>query len=64
MRKVPEAIRTGVAFQRDDVDRLGGAALEEGGIGNLIRPTIRGVYFDLPLYDYIRECAEGRASTT
>ena len=58
MRKVPEAIRTGVAFQRDDVDRLGELLRKKVGLALYLTDNSGEIYFDLPLYDYIRERAD------
>ncbi len=58
MRAVPEAIRKGIAFHRDDVDRFG-ELLDKGPELTLYLTDNAGeIYFDLPLYDYVRERSE------
>jgi hypothetical protein len=58
MREVPEAIRKGIAFQRDDVDRFGELLQEKVRLAVYLTDNAGEIYFDLPLYEYIRDRSE------
>lgn len=58
MREVPEAIRKGIAFYRDDVGRFGEALRKKVRSAIYLTDNSGEIYFDLPLYEYIRDRSE------
>lgn len=58
MREVPEAFRKGIAFYRDDVDLLERLLRKRPGLVLYLTDNAGEIYFDLPLYEYIRDRSE------
>jgi len=58
MRKVPEAIREGIAFYLDDIERLGELLRQKPKLVLYLTDNTGEIFFDLPLYEYIRENSE------
>lgn len=58
MREVPEAIRKGIAFHRDDVVRFGELLQKKARLAVYLTDNAGEIYFDLRLYEYIRDRSE------
>jgi damage-control phosphatase, subfamily I len=55
MSQIPERIREGLSFSYDDVDRLDAFLSGRPGLVLYLTDNSGEIYFDIPLYEYLRE---------